>query len=757
MLMWVGCDQVDAMTNAQLAYWHSIGVGGFVCETGWLWGVGGNEEFTPDLSADLSSPVFTIERQFVNSNVVARAHALGMTMYLGIYLSGYYNTQTPLDEWFGDGDWSSTVLPSATNFASSAHALGFDGIAFDEELYPGAGAAGTWLWNYPGNTHTQAQVRAEVTTRGSQLMGALVSGFPNLEIVDTATNFPGTWSAYVQSTVNGVVDPYGGDVQLDFWNGLTSVDGYSAIRFLDENFYKGPNVPGATFDAALSYNANSWFAVMSANFSNWAYAADRVFVSPFAWIDGSTVQPGTWADPRPPSFVAGQLTAYRKWGMGGVFGDYAGEALSAFDYTPYAAGIQAAAVPGPTADQRPSVSISGPTTAASYNAPGSTVSLSGAATDTMAIRDVTWVDDRGGSGSAQLTWQILGGGVAQGWQWQMDWSVATVSLQPGTNTITITAEDIGGLTSTTTLVVEAPGSTSGPPPTSAPTSTTTTAPSGPPSPPPGSPSTAPSRANPSGYWLVARDGGVFSFAAPFYGSTASLHLQRPIVDIAPTADGGGYWLVGNDGGVFGFGDAPFTGSIPGLGIAPAGAPPATRRLSAPIVGMVPTIDGHGYFLVGSDGGVFAFGDARFAGSCPSLAHGCDAPVVAVVPDATGNGYWIVTSTGSVYAFGDAPYEGGTAPQTVPATGAVRTAGQGYWILFANGQVASFGDAHPFGALTAGSTSANDPAVSIFATADGQGYGIVTAQGAVRAFGDASDEGDMSGAALNAPIVTATKS
>ena len=35
----------------------------------------------------------------------------------------------------------------------------------------------------------------------------------------------------------------------------------------------------------------------------------------------------------------------------------------------------------------------------------------------------------------------------------------------------------------------------------------------------------------------------------------------------------------------------------------------SRSLNAPIVGMVPSNDGGGYFMVASDGGVFAFGDA----------------------------------------------------------------------------------------------------------------------------------------------------
>ncbi len=32
-----------------------------------------------------------------------------------------------------------------------------------------------------------------------------------------------------------------------------------------------------------------------------------------------------------------------------------------------------------------------------------------------------------------------------------------------------------------------------------------------------------------GYWLVAADGGIFSFDAPFLGSTGNLNLTRPIV------------------------------------------------------------------------------------------------------------------------------------------------------------------------------------------------------------------------------------
>ena len=42
---------------------------------------------------------------------------------------------------------------------------------------------------------------------------------------------------------------------------------------------------------------------------------------------------------------------------------------------------------------------------------------------------------------------------------------------------------------------------------------------------------------------------------------------KPVVSVVPTTDGRGYWLVGADGGIFSFGDATNLGSLPGLGVA----------------------------------------------------------------------------------------------------------------------------------------------------------------------------------------------
>jgi hypothetical protein len=81
--------------------------------------------------------------------------------------------------------------------------------------------------------------------------------------------------------------------------------------------------------------------------------------------------------------------------------------------------------------------------------------------------------------------------------------------------------------------------------------------------------------------------------AQFYGSTGAIHLNMPIVGMASTPTGHGYWLVASDGGIFSFGDAVFYGSTGAI------------TLNKPIVGMASTPTGHGYWLVASDGGIFA--------------------------------------------------------------------------------------------------------------------------------------------------------
>ena len=93
---------------------------------------------------------------------------------------------------------------------------------------------------------------------------------------------------------------------------------------------------------------------------------------------------------------------------------------------------------------------------------------------------------------------------------------------------------------------------------------------------------------------MASDGGIFAFNAPFYGSAGNLVLNQPVNGMATTPNSRGYWLVASDGAIFAYGDAPFRGSTGG------------QPLNAPMVGMAVDRQTDGYWLVGSDGGIFAF-------------------------------------------------------------------------------------------------------------------------------------------------------
>jgi hypothetical protein len=113
----------------------------------------------------------------------------------------------------------------------------------------------------------------------------------------------------------------------------------------------------------------------------------------------------------------------------------------------------------PPADTTPpTVTISAPTTAATYTATGATLALGGSAADNVGVTQVTWANSLGGSGTAT--------GITA-------WSVPSVALKSGTNVITVKAFDAAGNSSTATLSVTYTPDTT--PPTLAITSPTTAA------------------------------------------------------------------------------------------------------------------------------------------------------------------------------------------------------------------------------------------------------------------------------------------
>ena len=202
---------------------------------------------------------------------------------------------------------------------------------------------------------------------------------------------------------------------------------------------------------------------------------------------------------------------------------------------------------------------------------------------------------------------------------------------------------------------------------------------------------------------------------------------------------GGYDLVGSDGGVFAFGGAPFLGSLPGMGVH-----------VKDIVGMVPTSNDGGYWLAGADGGVFAFGNAAFLGSLPGIGvHVHD--IVGIVPTANDLGYFLVGRDGGVFAFGNAPFIGslpGRGTDVDDIVGIATTPNdEGYWMVGSSGQVYAFGDATELG-------SAPGAVTSISSTPAGEGYWLTGPDGGIFAFGDAPFDGSLPGIGVKVKNIVA---
>ncbi|MDQ3622013.1 MAG: fibronectin type III domain-containing protein, partial [Verrucomicrobiota bacterium] len=455
MIFWVAAPNVINLSDAELDLWSSRGVGGFVLAHRQLRGMGGTQDFTGDPNSTLQGSNYDLQRSIRNSNIVGRANARGMKMYLSVYLVNYFNTATPLRPWFDDAGWSDVVIPRFRDLAGALYQLGFAGVGVDHELYPQTGGArtATWRWNFPGNTRTQEETRAQAVQRGQELMTAMLEVFPGVETIAYDTELPESWEAEVQRVVNGVQNWAAGTLHLDFLNGLSSVEGYNAIRLIDAIFYKTPHL--GNWETANQYNTNRLYSLFSRRLSNWPYASSRLAVSPFTWIDpGST----PFEAARPPAYVATQLLAARKWGIDGEFANYT-QAFRTFNYEPYVPGMQAATTPAEVDSEAPALSFTAPTDGSPYETGAGTVDLAGIATDNLAIRAVRWSNDRGGSGVAQMDWQVLSGNYTVGYNWQMNWSVSGVPLEPGANQITVVVEDIKGLTNGLTLTVNsgAPG------------------------------------------------------------------------------------------------------------------------------------------------------------------------------------------------------------------------------------------------------------------------------------------------------------
>ncbi len=189
--------------------------------------------------------------------------------------------------------------------------------------------------------------------------------------------------------------------------------------------------------------------------------------------------------------------------------------------------------------------------------------------------------------------------------------------------------------------------------------------------------------------------------AGFFGSMGGQPLVGPVLGMAPTPDGEGYWLVASDGGVFTFGTPPSTARWaaspwtnpcghgrhprrraatgwwrPTAAYSASATPPSTARWPAspstrPVVGMAATHDDGGYWLVAADGGVFP--SATPSTSVPPATSSGPAGG-GLLPGPGGGGYWLAAADGGLFTFGDAAFDGsmGGTPLAAPVVGGSST-------------------------------------------------------------------------------------
>ena len=202
----------------------------------------------------------------------------------------------------------------------------------------------------------------------------------------------------------------------------------------------------------------------------------------------------------------------------------------------------------------------------------------------------------------------------------------------------------------------------------------------------------------------------------------------------PPEEGQGYWMLGRDGAVYAFGDADVYD-------APELPPDA--------VDIEPTVSGRGYWLVNEAGDVRFHGDAFHRGEAGPL-HPTES-VTAISRSGNRAGYWMFTNLGRVLAFGDAAFLGDMSSMKLngPVLDAIPTpSGNGYYMVGSDGGIFTFGDAVFRGSM--GSIPLNAPVQSLVPDPDGVGYWLVASDGGIFAF-DAEFYGSMGSTKLNQPV------
>jgi hypothetical protein len=226
--------------------------------------------------------------------------------------------------------------------------------------------------------------------------------------------------------------------------------------------------------------------------------------------------------------------------------------------------------------------------------------------------------------------------------------------------------------------------------------------------------------------------------APPVTTTTAPQVTPTTAPVDQTPNRSGYWMVGSEGRVYNFGDAKSYGD-------------ATLAGGAQAVDIEPTPSGNGYWIIDDQGRVFAKGDAKAFGDVSRSILAPAEVITSLSATKSGNGYWVFTSVGRAIPFGDAVFYGDMRDTKLngPVLDSIPTAsGKGYYMVGSDGGIFSFGDAVFKGSM--GGKPLNKPVQSLVPDGDGAGYWLVASDGGIFAF-EAPFKGSMGDRKLNKPV------
>ena len=216
---------------------------------------------------------------------------------------------------------------------------------------------------------------------------------------------------------------------------------------------------------------------------------------------------------------------------------------------------------------------------------------------------------------------------------------------------------------------------------------------------------------------------------------------------APSPDAGdGYWMLGIDGTVYAFGEAPFCGHDD------------TFFPYYYAVDLLPFPDNSGYWTLSDNyvqanycGDAWDFYSKNYESDNFISSLAGDEAVVSMSATPDGSGYWVFTTRGRAIPFGSAQWYGDMSGTTLngPVLDSVATpSGHGYYMVASDGGIFTFGDARFSGSM--GGTRLNQPVMSMAPDPDGRGYWLVASDGGIFTF-DTPFYGSMGAVRLNEPI------